>query len=271
MIEKNPEMLKKNFPFKIGLFECQVLNDGAFKRPDEAPEDALEMQCLLIRTGKNTVLIDTGWGVGVGVHDGKLMQNLQAAGIQRTEIDTVILPHFHPDHVSGNTDAEGRAVFSNARYILHKKEWEFWTSDPDLTRMGEDLREEMVQSVKNSLIPIQDQVELVEDETEIVPGIEAIWTPGHTPGHIVLVISSGSEQLLCTGDLFHRKSEFERPDLRLPFDWDQEQAIQTRVQILSRFATNNPLVFVCHFPFPGLGHIVPKGNTWLWQPIDITA
>ena len=79
---ENLEVLKENFPFQIGLFECQVINDGAIKKPDTDTEGILSMDCLFIRTGENAVIIDTGWGVGVGVHDGKLVQNLQAAGIR---------------------------------------------------------------------------------------------------------------------------------------------------------------------------------------------
>ena len=113
---------------------------------------------------------------------------------------------------------------------------------------------------------IQDQFDLIAVDTRIATGIEIILAPGHTPGHIVPVISSGSEQLVCICDLAHHPLEFVQPDLCLP-DFAPEQARATRTQILSRIEENSMLVFACHFHFPGLGHIVQQGDVWLRQPI----
>jgi glyoxylase-like metal-dependent hydrolase (beta-lactamase superfamily II) len=274
--------LKESYRFNIGHFECLVINDGMLWIPGIEnlnlpsqyyiqPEQISTVLCLFIRTGEHSILIDTGCGAGQHSGVGKLLQNLQTEGIKCAEIDTVILSHGHGDHTGGNTDAEGRPVFPNARYIMCKEEWESWTSDPNLTHIDveEDVRQMFIKEVQKNLIPIKDQLDLIDGDTEIMPGIELIRAPGHTPGSIVMVMSSGTEQLLGAFDIFHQPLEIERPDLYDTFDISIEQASRTRIQILSRFGTTNPLVFASHFPFPGLGHIVPRGDAWSWQPIEI--
>jgi len=166
---------KDSFPFKVGNFECLAISDGTFPVPGAQPGQSfgqyemqpgqiMEVTGLFIRTPEHAVLIDTGWGVGVEPDAGKLLQNLQAAGIQRTEIDTVILSHGHPDHIGGNTDAEGNPAFPNARYIMCRKEWEFWTSGPLLSQIDERFKHTMLDAVQKNLIPIKDRFELIDDD-----------------------------------------------------------------------------------------------------------
>lgn len=276
------EMLKETYRFNLGHFECLVIRAGTFTVPDTQPGQLLgpydmqpgqiiEANCLFIRTGDHAVLVDTGSVVGEQTNAGKLIQNLQAEGIQCVAIDTVILSHAHPDHIGGNTSAEGKPAFPNARYIMYKEEWEFWTADPDLMQYNveESEKQALLKVVQRNLQPIKDQVYLIDGGTEIVSGIELMKAPGHSPGHILPIISSGSEQLLCICDLFHRPLELDRPDWHMSPDMMPEQASRTRIQILSHVVTPDMLVFACHFPFPGLGHIVPKGDVWQWQPIEI--
>jgi glyoxylase-like metal-dependent hydrolase (beta-lactamase superfamily II) len=276
-------VLKDSFRFNIGNFECLAISDGMLTMPDTPPKPVpgqyheihpgqlMDLLCLLIRTREHTVLLDTGLGAGGQPLGGKLLQNLKAEGVQPKDIDTVILSHGHGDHISGLTDAEFRPVFPNARYIMSKAEWEFWTSDTALNRLNLDDRARQMfrAAAQKNLIPIKDRLDLIDGETGIIAGIKLIRTPGHTPGHLVLVISSGAEQLICTGDLIHQPSHLGRPDLYDVFDIAPEQGHRTKIQMLSRLASPNVLVFSCHFPFPGLGHIVKKGDGWLWQPIEI--
>ncbi|MGD0794478.1 MAG: MBL fold metallo-hydrolase [Dehalococcoidales bacterium] len=272
-----------SFRFKIGNFECSVISDGMLTMPDTLsqpvpgqyhiirPGQLMDVLCLFIKTGERAILLDTGLGVGGQPLGGKLLHNLKAEGVLPRDIDTVILSHGHGDHISGLTDAEGRPVFPSARYIMSKAEWEFWTSDPELTRLNlnEGARQMFRAAVQKNLIPIKDRLDLIDGETGIIAGIEFIRAPGHTPGHIMLSISSGTEQLLCTSDLVHLPSHLRRPDLYDIFDIAPEQGHRTKIQMLSRVVTPDVLVFACHFPFPGLGHIVKKGGGWLWQPIEI--
>ena len=280
------------YRFKVGTFECIAVNDGTFAYPDHsffvnAPRERLEQvlsehniqpgeiiapwTCLLINTGRHRVLVDTGGGAGLVPSVGKLLPNLQAEGIEPMDIDTVILTHGHPDHIGGNTDAEGRPAFPNARYVMWKDEWEFWASELDLAQLevAEDLKQLMLTLARKNLPPIQGQVDLVDRATEILPGIQAIAAPGHTPGQMALAISSGREQLLYISDAVLYPIHLEQPDWYPAFDLAREQAMVTRRQLMDKAAAEKVLVIACHFPFPGLGHVIQKGEGWQWQPIEM--
>jgi glyoxylase-like metal-dependent hydrolase (beta-lactamase superfamily II) len=277
--------------FKVGTFECIAVSDGTFTYPlhsffANAPKEALEQvlgehniqpgeikapwTCLLIKTEKHRILVDTGGGPGLVPSVGKLLGNLKAEGIEPADIDTVILTHGHPDHIGGNTDAEGKPAFPKARYVMWKGEWEFWTSEPDVAQLqvSEDIKQLMLMIAQKNLPPIKDQLDLIEHETEILPGIQAIAAPGHTPGHIALAISSGSEQLLYVSDAALHPIHLEQPDWHAAFDLLPEQTIATRRQLLNRVTAEKVMMIACHFPFPGLGRVIQKRERWQWQPIE---
>jgi glyoxylase-like metal-dependent hydrolase (beta-lactamase superfamily II) len=276
---------KDTFRFKVGDFECLVVKDGVVTMPEKPfnafpgqyhdiqPGLVLDLLCLVIRVGEHTILLDTGLGAAEYPVTGNLPHILKNEGIPPQQIDTVILSHGHGDHISGITDAEDRLVFPNARYVMSRAEWEFWMADPELIHhnLDEKARQMFSTAVKKNLIQIKDRFDIIEGESGSVAGIDLMITPGHTPGHMMLVISSGKEQLYCLGDLFHEPSDLLQPDLYDIFAIDPEQSHRTTIQVLSRLGASNPLVFNCHFPFPGLGHIVKKGDGWLWQPIEMKS
>ena len=277
------------FPFRIGNFECKVICDGTFVYQDtsffvNAPKKRMEQVLrkhnirseittpwpgLFINTGKHRVLVDTGAGAGTVPSAGKLHQRLKDEGIDAGDIDTVILTHGHPDHIGGIVDPGGNPAFPNARYVMLKDEWDFWMSVADLNRLklGEDLKQFILMVARKNLPLIRDQLVLVDDGTEILPGIRAIAAPGHTPGHMALAISSGGEQLLHISDTVLYPVHMEQPDWYPAFDFAPEQAGVTKRKLLDGAAAEKTRVFAFHFPFPCLGHVVKKGKGWEWQPV----
>jgi glyoxylase-like metal-dependent hydrolase (beta-lactamase superfamily II) len=265
-------MVETFFRFNIGKWECASVSDGSLVvpgppsdssgKPDLQQGQRMDIVCLFINTGKKKILIDSGCGSGFQSTTGHLLKNMEEAGIKRDEIDVVIYTHGHLDHVGGSFDSQGRAVFSKARFMAARKEWECWQNRLE----REQLRQLFAAARKNCLV-IPERFDLVEDNTEALPGIKLILAPGHTAGNSILEISAGGDQLLCIGDLVHSQVEFTRPDFYSFLDVDIEQAIQSRIQVLTQAARSGRLVFACHFPFPGLGHIKLEKEVLTWQPL----
>lgn len=289
-------MTSKSHLFNVGDIECVAISDGTFvyKPPmfppptnflfANAPKEQLERVlrehhlqlgqwtewmspyiCLLVKTHRNRVLIDTGAG-SLSPDTGKLLQNLRAEGITPRDIDTVILTHAHPDHTGGNTTSEGKPAFPSARFVMWKDEWDFWTSEEAKLKADEHLKPLFTFADRN-LPPIRDRLDLLDSETEIVPGVRAVQASGHTPGHMALTISSGGEQLLLTADAVLHPIHVEEPDWYSIVDYDPPQAVATRRRLLNQAIEERALVLAFHFPFPGLGYIIKKGERRRWQPI----
>ncbi len=283
--------------FRVGAFECMAVSDGSlayappmFPPPARllfcnAPKGLLgrtlrehsirsehwmewtsPYTCLLVNTGEHRVLVDTGAG-GLAPTTGKLRQNLQSEGVWPESIDVVILTHGHPDHIGGNTLHDGSLAFSNARYVLWKDEWDFWTSGEAEETLDEHLRDVLLGIARKNLPPIQDRVDLLDREGDILPGVQAIAAPGHTPGHMALAVSSEDECLLCVSDATLHPIHLEQPEWYCVFDLAPERAVASRRRLMDRAAVDNALVLAFHFPFPSLGHVVPKGDGWRWHPI----
>jgi glyoxylase-like metal-dependent hydrolase (beta-lactamase superfamily II) len=281
------KVIEDSFPFKLGDLECLVIRDTVSpmdldmlfpgmggKEMEEllnkyhVPRGkVMDVMCLLIRMDKRKVLIDTGWGSGKEAGWGNLISILKKNGIKPEEIDIIIHSHGHPDHVGGNTDDKGGLLFPRARYFMYKKEWDFWTSLPDLGKIEKWVQNEMHAYVRKNLIPFRERFTLVDVEKEFLPGIKFIWAPGHSPYHSVINISSGNEQLLYGSDLLHHPLQIPRLDCGVFGDYDAEQARQTRIKLISQAVKNHTMVFACHFPFPGLGYLGKDGEILTWQPV----
>jgi glyoxylase-like metal-dependent hydrolase (beta-lactamase superfamily II) len=284
------------YRFKVGDFDCFAINDGNFKYAPplipppadflfaNAPKEKLDQvlrkygiqreqwmefvspfTCFMVNTGRHKVLVDTGLG-GLDPNTGRLISNLKAVGIGTGDIDTVILTHGHDDHVGGNTDTEGKPTFPKARYIMWKAEWTFWTSE----QVENLYKNEDFAFTRKNLLPIQHQLDLLDHEAEIVPGIRAVAAPGHTIGHMAVAISSRGEQLICVSDAFLHPIHIEHPEWHAAHEESLEQLMKTRHLLLNKATTEKALMLAFHFPFPGVGYVVQKGTGWQWQPIETT-
>ena len=271
------------YTFNIGTIDCIAVNDGDMEydatdyvvnapadeveraldahghRPDKIPSP---YSGLVIRTGSHLVLIDTGAG-DMTPDVGKLNDNLRRAGIEPTEIDTVVLTHGHPDHIGGIVDADGHLAFPNARFVMFRAEWDFWTDESILAGVAPFFGE----WARRNLLPLRDHLELLERETEIVPGVLAIEAPGHTVGHMAVATRSGSDELLYISDAAIHPIHLEHPDWYPVFDDDPEAAVATKRRLFDRAASDHSLILAFHFPpFPSLGHVTKRGGGWRWEP-----
>jgi glyoxylase-like metal-dependent hydrolase (beta-lactamase superfamily II) len=287
-------MKSETFRFQVGSLACIAIQDDApvypigmfltnlakgqyepelLARGEDPQHIELPYTCLFINTGRERLLIDTGIGVdNLRSIQGKLLPLLRAEGIEPSEIGTVILSHGHPDHVGGNLNEAGQPAFPNARYVMFRKEWDFWMSNPSLAELpvDESFKQGMLASALRNLPGVQTRLELIDPDTEIVPGINAIAAFGHSPGQMALEISSDEQRLLFVADAIVHPLHLEYPETIGMTDHRPSQMVETRIQLLEKAVKEESLVSTSHFAFPGLGRVVPKGAAWQWQPLLAT-
>uniref|UniRef100_UPI003BA8F9E1 MBL fold metallo-hydrolase n=1 Tax=Stappia sp. TaxID=1870903 RepID=UPI003BA8F9E1 len=270
--------------FLLGTMEIVVLTDGGLSLPastvaNNVPEEersaflaaaghdtatrASALNVTLIRKDDNLVLVDTGAGMNFFQDAGRLADSFETAGIDREAVTHVVLTHGHPDHVWGIVDDFDESErFPNAQYVMGSREWDFWNAEDFLSTQPEILHSFALGAQRN-LGAVADKTTRVNADHTVIPGVTMIDTPGHTPGHMSVLVEDGGGQLLVTGDaLTHPAVSFERPDWQPSTDQLPEVAAATRRQLLDRAATDGLLLVGYHLPWPGVGRVETKGAAW---------
>ena len=286
--EMKGEQVPGFYRFRLGAFEVTVLSDGSYTLPTrllgtnvprekvtaflkanllDPDERVSHVNIPLINTGKELVLVDVGGGMNWMPTAGKLTDNLRASGYEPEQVDKVVLTHGHPDHLWGLIDEfEEAPRFPNAEYIIAAAEWDFWTTDQAMKTLPEMFLGFAV-GAKKHLPPVAEKTRRIKPGEEVVPGIATLDTPGHTSGHISLVVESKGESLLVTADaVTHPFISFEHPGWWPRTDLDNEMAEKSRRKVLEMATTDKHLMLVYHVSFPGLGHVARKGPAYRWVP-----
>ena len=232
---------------------------------------ALPFECYVIRSEGHTILVDTGVGsmatnpgtvtAFAGGVDGRLLLDLQTAGVNKEDIDTVFLTHLHPDHVGWNVNNDGPTPvpsFPNARYVFHQDDWEAFRPPRDSEVFGFTFWEKTLAPLEGAGV-----IEPLSGEHSITSEITAILTPGHTPGSMSLAIDSGGEKALVMGDVFHGPPQVSEPSWVFAFDADPDTAVQSRNRMLDRAEAENAIMAICHST--GFGRIASQEGRRYWQ------
>ncbi|MFD6187806.1 MBL fold metallo-hydrolase [Streptomyces sp. NPDC060275] len=234
----------------------------------------IDSHSFAFTVGGLRVLVDTGIGNGKeranpAWHDLRtdFLRRLTAAGFPPDSVDLVILTHLHADHVGWNTRAvngEWVPTFRNARYLTSRTEREFWA--------GCDMEEARRQMFRDSVIPVEeagllDLVDVPAEGVEAVPGLRLIPTPGHTPGHLAVELTSRGQKALVTGDCVHHPVQFAHPAVGACVDIDPQRSQATRRELLGSLAGTDTLVLGTHFAPPTAGRVVVHEDAYRLAPV----
>jgi glyoxylase-like metal-dependent hydrolase (beta-lactamase superfamily II) len=270
--------------FKQGNYDLTVVSDGQLTLPlalfpDAKPEEVakllgpmakgdmatFEASPLLLKSGSDVILMDNGSGGNFSPTAGKIAESLKAAGVEPSAVTKVIFTHAHPDHCWGTIAADGKPNFPNATLHMAETEWNFWSA-PDLVGKMPAEMKKMVEGIQAQLTGMKEKINFFKAGAEVLPGINALDTNGHTPGHISFELSGG-DGLIVTGDaIVNPMIFFAHPDWKFGFDADPAAAIASRTSLLDMAASGKKQLLGYHWPYPGLGRAEKKDNAYVYVP-----
>jgi glyoxylase-like metal-dependent hydrolase (beta-lactamase superfamily II) len=280
------------YRYKIGDMEVTVVSDGSRPGPladnfvqnakKEDVNKALEAAFMekdkltipfnpvVVNTGGKLVAIDTGLGAGAFAQSkgamGQYHTNLVAAGLDVKNIDMVVISHFHGDHIGGLVGADGKPAFANAEILVPAAEWAYWTDEGNASRAPEGLKGGFA-TVKRVFDALGNKVTKYEGGKELAPGITAVSTPGHTPGHTSHLLSSGNSKVMLQADVTNVPYLFVRnPGWHAVFDMDGKMAEETRRKLYDQLAADRTMVQAYHYPFPSVAYVEKDGSGYRAVP-----
>jgi len=271
---------------QLGEMRITSLADGALRLPasmvmapfplarreqliiDFALGEVLTPPCnvTLLQIGGRNILCDVGAGPEFMTSAGYLIDALDEVGLAPEDITDVIFTHAHPDHLWGLVDDFDDLLFSNATYKIGQVEWDYWTNPETVETIG-DERTTFAVGAARRLARIADQIEFFKDGDEIMSGVMARATFGHTPGHMAFEVRQGTEALMILGDsIGNAHAALAFPDLKSGSDQDQDLGATTRTALLDHVATDQMQVLGYHLPGNGVGHIEREGGAYRFVP-----
>jgi len=261
----------------IGNVELISLSDGEPVRspfmpfPDTTIEQWREFPELLdadeqirsrygttaVRSGGKLIIVDTG----LQAPDGTLLTDMDRKGVDRNAVDLVVFTHLHPDHVGWNL-TDGQPTFSNARYLIPRRDWDHWTQESVVANAPH---------ISSQVLPLEGLkiMDLIDDDYRITDELTTVSTPGHTPGHVSIVIASQGQRGYILGDVAHTPAQAHYTDWNPIFDVQPETSRSTRHAVLDMLEAEGILVSAGHFPDPGFGHFVRVGDRRQWRGVEI--
>ncbi|MBZ9990213.1 MBL fold metallo-hydrolase [Mesorhizobium sp. BH1-1-5] len=280
------------YKYKVGALEVTAVYDGIWRKPhdpafikDVSVDDTkaalakagqttefmpIPLTVVVLQMNGRTIMMDAGSGVGQWQANAThLPANMKAAGIDYKAIDTIMISHFHPDHVWGLMEkGTNNPVFPNAELVVNATEYNWWTDPSRLAKLPEGRKPAGKRIAEN--FPKWKNWKLVDDGAEVVPGIRLMAAPGHTPGHSVYHVDAGSEQFLVSADTMYVPALLApHPEWQGSYDQDGPMAIATRHRIIDQVIADNVRICGSHFPFPGTGSFVKDGNAYAFTPMQI--
>jgi len=286
---KSRDLVPSRYALKIGDIDVMVISDGTLPIPFEvmstnvAPAGRTAwldnmllpetfdwaVNVVVVRSGDQTILIDSGLG---GVFEGfpragQLVRRLEDAGIPLASLTDVVLTHLHMDHVGGLLgDGVKEQLRPDVRMHVAASEVAFWES-PDFSRtvMPSPIPDVLRVTAKRFLADYSSQIRQFDETVEVAPGVVARRTGGHTPGHCVVRIASGTEALTFAGDALFPVA-FDHPDWQNGFEHDPEEAVNVRLRLFKELAASGELLVATHVSFPSVGRVAVDGDAYRWVP-----
>jgi glyoxylase-like metal-dependent hydrolase (beta-lactamase superfamily II) len=283
------------YRYKVGSFEITVVTDGVnrFKLPDNIVANAKREEVnaalaaahlqpdifvtpynpIVVNTGQKLVVVDTGLGeAGFNATkgaNGQFLTNLAAAGIDAKAVDTVIISHYHGDHVNGMLNADNSLAFPNAEILVPAAEHTFWMDDGEMSRAPKGRMEDLFKNNRRVFAgEVMKRLRTYDEGKEVVSGITAVGTHGHSAGHNSHVVSSGSSTVYVQADVTHVPFLFARnPGWHAFYDQDPIMAEATRRKVYDMLVAEKMLLQGFHYPFPSLAYVEKSGSGYREIPV----
>ena len=279
------------YKYRIGSVEVTALYDGIWKKPHDPAfiknasiDDTkaalakagmttdyvpIPLTVLVLKVDDRLIMIDSGSGVGQWQPTAvSLPDNLKGAGIDPAAISTVLISHFHPDHIFGLMQKGSNAAnYPNAELVVSAAEYRWWTEAGRVEKLPE-ARKPLGARIQ-AVFPNWKNFRLVEGETEVAPGIRRVDAPGHTPGHSAFLLSSGNQQLMISNDVAYVPALLApHPEWQGAYDQDGPLAVETRRKLIDRVIADKMAICGAHFPFPGAGTFARDGAGYAFTPVQ---